>query len=305
MYTNGFKGCNLWNCCSFEGIKTPYLPMGHTSHSDVFVSDPLFSDEEIFLCDLLVYVDETNVTAAVFHSAEKKFIALSDNTFPDHAEAAVSFMDIVSQSPLLSKKGYRKTVFTSGFRLSTLVPNPLYSPGSAELHLNFSNSVPAEYAVLTDEISKIDARNIHAFPDRLYKSISSSFPGANIVHLSSVNKNIPRELMIADVHSNFLNITVVSGQSLLLHNSYDYENPEGLVYFILFACEQLQINPESIRLRFSGKVSEDDPAMRLAHKYIRDTAIIDRPDIFSYSNELDVLQQHHYFTVYVQALCVS
>ena len=278
-----------------------------------FAADPSWSKDDRVIYDLLVVLGSGTVYSAVYHNPQRNFVALEELTFREGNTFRERWQQAINASQLLSGTGYRKVVLASDSRISTLVPNPLYAPGSAHLHLTFSNAVPENSMVVTDELSKIDARNIHAFAEEEHDAISACFPGAMIVHssskliehLSSVNKNTSRELIFTEVYNDHIRIVVLNGQGLLLHNTFSYENAEGLIYFILFTCEQLQLNPESVRLRFAGRISDTDPAFGLARKYFRDAELIRRPENFQYSPELDQLPPHQHFTLYLQALCVS
>lgn len=275
-----------------------------------FAADPSWSREDRFIYDLLVIWGCDSFSAAVYHASERRFLAVEELPVSDNGDFTE---DIIRQSELLSGNGYRKVVLASDSRISTLVPNPLYAPGSAHLHLSFSNAIPEQNMVITDELNKIDARNIHALPEKEHDAFSSRFPGAMIVHassrliehLSSENKNAGRELILTDVHKDHIRVVVMNRQQLLLHNTFSYENPESLIYFILFACEQLQLNPESVRLRFTGNITEEDPAFGLSRKYFRDADFMQRPENFLYSPEMDLVPSHKFYTLYLQALCVS
>jgi len=154
---------------------------------------------------------------------------------------------------------------------------------------------------------------VHALPEWLNSILSSRFPGAVIYHrssalidyLTSLNKNSGIEMMVADITKDYIELVVTRGNKLLLHNTYKYENAEGLVYFILFACEQLQLNPESVSLRFAGQMDSENPAYKLSHKYIRDTGFMARPELFIYDEVISELPEHRFFSLFAQALCVS
>ena len=68
---------------------------------------------------------------------------------------------------------------------------------------------------------------------------------------------------------------MVKNQQLILFNSFQYKTPEDFIYYILFTCEQLQLNPETIPVQFLGAISEESDAFKIAYKYIRNCSLLD------------------------------
>jgi hypothetical protein len=281
--------------------------------SDIVLHDSSYDAAAPYLYDLLVLCGESSVSVAVYRASEKLFLALEQFNIPVEEQQVDFYTAVFSRSALLSGKGFRKAVFASAFRNSTLVPNPLYTPGTAETHLHFSTATNGQSHVLTDEMRQVDARNVHAIPEWLHRLINQQFPGAVMVHSSSavidhlttLFKNTGEELIWVDVQPGTISMVITRGKKLLLSNSFTYENAEGLVYFILFACEQLQLNPESINLRFTGILDAEDAAYKLALKYVRNTDFLEKSELFQYAGELETLPGHRHFSLFIQATCVS
>ncbi|HEX5003035.1 MAG TPA: DUF3822 family protein [Bacteroidia bacterium] len=278
------------------------------------LADAQFSPEDTILYDLMVSVGEDHVAALLYKHAEKMIAALEYYPINEkEGNNASLFNQISEQSTLLSGKGYRKAACLSAFRSNTLVPNPLFTEINASDYLSFSNQTASETTVIADVLHQIDAHNVHAIPEWLHSVLSLKFPGVIINHrssalidyLTSLNKNSGVELMVADITREYIELVVTRGNKLLLHNTYKFENAEGLVYFILFACEQLQLNPESVCLRFSGQINSENPAYKLAHKYIRDTGFMEKPDLFTYSDAFSEIPEQTFFSLFTQVLCVS
>jgi hypothetical protein len=280
---------------------------------DVVLHDSSYDAAARYLYDLLVLCSETSVSVAAYRASEKLFVALEQYSLPANEQPVDFYSGLYQRSALLTGEGFRKVIFASAFRNSTLVPNPLYTPGTAETHLHFNTAEDGQSHILTDELRQVDARNVHALPDWLHRSISKRFAGASIVHSSSavidylttLFKNTGEEMMWVDVQPGTISMIITRGKKLLLSNSFSYENAEGLVYFILFACEQLQLNPESIHLRFTGIIDAEDAAYKLAHKYVRNTDFLEKSDTFHFGAELETIPEHRHFSLFIQATCVS
>ena len=145
----------------------------------------------------------------------------------------------------------------------------------------------------------------------LYNRITAKFSNAEIHHTStslieyllSVNRNSAIEILTINVHINHIEIIASRGKELLLYNHFDFESPEEMVYYILFVCEQLHLNPENAEVQFTGDINVTDSAYTLTHKYVRHTGLVPRPDHYSYSSGFDTFPSHYHFNLFSQLVC--
>jgi hypothetical protein len=110
---------------------------------------------------------------------------------------------------------------------------------------------------------------------------------------------------LINVGSDYAEFVITRGKNLKLLNRYEYSTYEELVYYILFAMEQLQLNPDHVPLVFSGMVSSDDHAFKLAAKYIRNISLATMPDIVSGIDVLEEVPAHSCFNLFCQQICAS
>ncbi len=266
--------------------------------------------------ELFIYSNEDEISVAAIERDSKKFVGLEsyEIQIPENAEEYSELLEEISnQSSLLKPVSYRRAIICSGFNCSTFIPNPLYDPASAEDHLRFSQNFKNSDELMTDSLKQVEARNVFAIPSPVYAALSKLYPAAEFHHtttaltdyLLSIHKNSDEEMMTVIVHQRYIEIVVTKGKSLLLCNNYNYESPEELVYYILFVCEQLQLNPENIELKFAGIISLTDSAYMLSRKYIRNAEMVTRPDNYSYSFILNTLPTQFHYNLFCQLICAS
>jgi len=97
--------------------------------------------------------------------------------------------------------------------------------------------------------------------------------------LLELSKNIDDKKMFVHMASGHFEIIVVQNQHLLLFNSFEYKTPEDLIYYLLFTAEQLNLNPETLKLEFLGDISQTDAFFAIAYKYIRNVSLFDTTDL--------------------------
>lgn len=289
---------------------------GNKIHQQHNLIDESFRSDRPESYDLFIYFNEVEVTATVVERETKKFTGLEafEIQTPENSDEYSEILDEISaQSSLLKRVSYRRVIICSGFNCSTFIPNPLYDPAAAEDQLRFSQNFRSTDEVITDSLKQVEARNVFAIPSAVYNALSKWYPGAEFHHtttaltdyLLSVHKNSEEELMTVIVHQRYIEIVVTRGKELLLSNNFIYESPEELVYYILFVCEQLHLNPEIIELKFAGTISLTDSAYMLTRKYIRNTGMVKRPENYSYSFLFNTIPPQFHYNLFCQLICAS
>ncbi len=272
--------------------------------------DPVFRDGIPEMHDLYIYIGEDEFSFAVADKNLRKFIALESYKLQD--ENLKSQLDrIRSDSELLSIENYRKVICCSGYRKSTLVPGPLYESENASKHLYFSHPQQAGEVIMTDEILQLEARNIFSVPGACFETIQSWFRHVEMHHTSTsiieylltTNRNKKDEIVTVNVHSTFMEIIVIKSRVLLMYNSFNYESPEEFVYYLLFVCEQLHLNPDHVLVHFAGEIEKNSTLFQLSCRYIRHTEVVSRPEILDYSNVLTELPSPLHYNLFSQVIC--
>jgi hypothetical protein len=262
--------------------------------------------------DLFIYAGKDELSCTLAERASKKFIAIESwDINSGNKNYAEALEEIYSNSFLLKPNNYRRVIFCSGFMNSTLIPNPLYDPSTAEEQLKFSHNVGTSDEILTDELRQVEARNVYSIPENLYQTITKWFPGVEVRHtataliefLLSVNKNSMAEKMVVNVHHHFIELIVTRGKEILYFNYFNFESPEELVYYILFICEQLHLNPENVDLQFAGIIHATDSSYALTQKYIRNISFVQRPENYTYSSGLNSVPAHFHLNLFSQLVC--
>jgi hypothetical protein len=87
------------------------------------------------------------------------------------------------------------------------------------------------------------------------------------------SKNKEEKQVFVHIQKENFEIIVVKNQELLLFNSFQYATPEDFIYFLIFTCEQLQLNPETISVQLMGNCTEGDKLFKMAYKYIRNCSL--------------------------------
>ncbi len=105
-------------------------------------------------------------------------------------------------------------------------------------------------------------------------------------------------VMVDDLKALDFEVVLIEGKKLIFYNTFRHHSAEDFMYYLLFACEQLQLNPENIELVLLGEVERNSALYNVAQKYIRNLKFGERKVDADFSYQLQALPKHSYFTVF-------
>ncbi len=177
---------------------------------------------------------------------------------------------------------YDEVVVLHNNSLNALVPTSLFDPAFLASYLQYNIKVFetdffAYDALMPYEINNVYVpfMNINNFLLDQFESFD--YKNSNTILLKKClefSKNKEEKLVFVHVQKEHFELVVVKNQELLLFNSFPYSTPEDFIYYLLFTCEQLQLNPETVTVKLFGKCSEDDAVYKMAFTYIRNCSLL-------------------------------
>lgn len=176
--------------------------------------------------------------------------------------------------------------------LGSLVPKALFNEENLADYLKFNAKILKSDFITYDEIVENDIVNVYVPYININNFIYDKFGSFIFKHISTVlieeilrtEKNAKCLKFYVNVRRNKLDIVVVDQGKLLLHNTFNYNTKEDLIYYILFVAEQLNLNPETFNLVFIGDINKNDAFFKIAYKYIRNINFGSRADTFKFNN---------------------
>ncbi len=252
---------------------------------------------------------------AILNIREQKYIALEYYDLQNCStflEVAEQIDTLIAQQHLL-QQNFASVSISIQNTFNTLTPKALYQEDSGTDLLGFNQSLLQNEKESSDWISSIKAYNSYLIPQELKRCFNKHFPNHTWKHHSSVFiESLLQQFKLQegttiyiDVQNRDFEILVLEGSKLKFHNGYSYRTAEDLIYYLLFACEQLELNPDQIPLLISGELEEESEVYKILYKYIRNIDFIKRNPNYQYSFILDELKEHYYYKLLNLHLCAS
>lgn len=174
-----------------------------------------------------------------------------------------------------SQKAYRAVYvnfFTGQF---TLCPTPFFDEDHKRQLLEFNTGTTGDAIILHDDLSP-EIRLVYALDEQLKSTIDQLFPNHHLKHGLTVlsqlmlhSEDLAKTTMLAQLHDTFMALVVKQEGKLLLANQFDVNATEDILYYILFAMEQYQLDPMQTELTITGNSDAESDALLILKKYIR------------------------------------
>ena len=182
--------------------------------------------------------------------------------------------------------------------LATLVPKSLFNEDCIADYLKFNSKILASDFIAHDTIVINDSVNVYVPYININNFIYDQFGTFTFKHVSTVlieeilhiEKNTTAPKVYVNISKYHFETVIIDNAKLILYNTFEYATPEDFIYYILFATEQLNLNPETFHLVFIGNVTKNDVLYAIAYKYIRNVSFGNRNESFKY---LQVPKSNH------------
>ena len=190
-----------------------------------------------------------------------------------------------------------------------LVPTLFYKNEDRNKYLKLNHTNTEQLECLVDEVKPIESFVIYGISKAEQDIISTFFPKSTIKHISSIHitnmiakyKNCEEKTMIVNVDYRLIHITVLDNTKLIFFNVFNYQTAHDCIYYILFVCEQLELNPEHLSVELMGEIKKDSELYNLIYTYIRYVNFAKRS--VNLSPNIDSLLEHEQYTLLHQHLC--
>ncbi|HEV7232515.1 MAG TPA: DUF3822 family protein [Bacteroidia bacterium] len=253
-----------------------------------------------------------SLSLGVFQEPQHKFVALESYNLQNvfNTDTLTQTLRQIIESNTLLQGKYGKVCFAYDSHRSTLVPEALFEPGNAESYISFNHVPEKGELVLSDVLKNIDSRNIYLLPEKLKQLIEGFYPGAGFHHHSSALleslsmrfRNETKPKLVLHVSLTHFEILFFEGRHLKFYNTFRHQTTEDFIYYLLFVCEQLKLNPENIDLILSGEVEKNSAIYAILYKYVRNIRFGERPDAFAYCHPMSNIPKHFYSNLFSQQL---
>lgn len=257
---------------------------------------------------LVLQVDRERLTLAVLDNISNDFLAFEAWVFRKavtDAQMAEQIERLCSDHEWLTN-GFKRVDAIVNSEKFTFVPAALFDSSAAREYLAFNIPLSESDVVRNDILRQADARNVYAIDRKLENALLKISSAIRIRHqltplaekTLSGTKNTNEKRIHAHVRQGQFDLIISDNGKLLLANVYTYQSAEDFIYFLLFAAEQLKLNPEKFDLEISGEVETDSALMNIAKKYVRNVRFAERPTGVRFAEAFNQFPAHYHYNLF-------
>jgi hypothetical protein len=157
-----------------------------------------------------------------------------------------------------------------------------------------------------DDLKILESKNVFALPislksklDYIHSNVKyNHFSSGLIESLLTQTKNQNKKQLFVHVQGSHFETIVIDEKNLIFYNSFNHHTAEDFMYYLLFVCEQLELNPETIEMVLLGELDRNSNLFSLIAKYIRNVKFGERKEVANYGYKLQNIPKHFYFSIF-------
>ena len=301
-------------CTQIFALNSPEnIFITRTSETPLFFADRTLEAKTAGTCDLFILIDKQVIQLALKERRSGNLLALE--IIPSIDKKLNDWKELLENTSAHSRllRNYEFLKVTAGIMSPeyTLVPEALFKPGDEITYFEKNYPAVVDTSIHAQHVSSFHLYTIFGIEKELEKEINHLFQDPQLWHYSQAFLSGIGLLMKTDsgkqfclnIRTNKIDIVVSENKKLLLLNSYSWQTNEDVLYFTLFVCEQLELNPDKFLLTVTGDIEERSALFKLLSKYIRNINIPEQPSSLSNAYPENDLPFHHYAMLYNLTLC--
>lgn len=278
--------------------------------------DKTFDNKSLSKYDLNLNIGNNSILADVSKTKSNIHLAIGEKKFENKLDQdnfpLTLFIEALKESPIKISKQYGRVSIAIANNLFSIIPKALFKKESIHLYLSLDNQLKKNFSFRYKVIEKENMVICYALPKILNEWIKKIFPFAKITHeiaivIESVIRDfysLSEERVIINIHNNYFDLVFLKKGTLEFVNSFLFLKKEDLLYYILFAFEQLKINPEEIEVFLIGEIKKGADEHQLLFQYIKNINFGFRNKNIKIAGALNEIPKHYFYTIFNQNLCV-
>ncbi|SMO65822.1 DUF3822 family protein [Solitalea koreensis] len=268
--------------------------------------DKSFKPKQTTGYQLNVRITENSFSYCIFDPKKKQILVMFNNrNIIDY-----NFDSIALQDDLLKLYFGSINVIVPSEQ-QTIIPTELYELNKLNDYVELNFGKP-KGKVMTNDLSLVTAKMIFTVSPLVQEKISKFFEGATVFFEGTPmiegvlrqSKNFNKTALFLNIEKNYLEIAFVANNQLQFFNRFTFNTLDEMIYWPLFVCKQLNLDPKEIQLVLLGFVKSGSEISDLIHLYFKNVNFGSVPAGITYSKSMQKIPQHLFHTLLYLQQCV-
>ncbi|MGZ5134229.1 MAG: DUF3822 family protein, partial [Flavitalea sp.] len=261
---------------------------------------------------LLMEVSEKLFGYVVFNKEQNQFLGLRQYHLDTSSEQppAQVLNEIITNDPLL-RQSWKEFVAIYSFPDSTLLPEKYFDIGMNKTFTDLLFGHAFRGTILSEKIPAWEVYNIYRIQRDIHGLMQQKFAGGRYWHYNSILLSSIERTQEAGVHSlkcifypeKFV-VAFLRGPQLQLLQTYQYETPEDVSYFLLKICRQFEASQEHVKVNVGGLIEQQSTLYTELLKYFQHIECDKIPATIQTQGLLENFPEHYFSQLLKMATCV-
>jgi len=210
------------------------------------------------------------------------------------------------------KNDFSAVVIIHNTKEFVLIPSELHKTHLEKTTIETIHGDLTELELLNDNLSKWEMTNVFGVHKSQFQLINELFPSASHLHINSIYlKAIFKQLMEMQeewvkmyFYPSYFNVVVIKDTQVQIMQSFYYETPEDVIYFLLTLTEQFNLDVTTLVMQISGLIEKDSITYKELTKYFLNIELESDNITRFLINEEDPTPSHYFTPLFLSAQCV-
>jgi len=268
--------------------------------------------EELRNSQLLIEVGEKMFSFVIYNKEQRRFVGLRQYNL-DYTPGKTmleNLLEIVTNDEWLQSQ-YKEAFIIYNYTDSNFLPEKVFhielnQPVTEILYGNARKGL-----LLSEKVIGYKMYNIYRVPREIHALLQRKFSSGNYWHYytlmlydqqvqPSAGEQVIKMVMRAD---QFL-VAVYNGEQIQLIQSYTYQTPDDVSYYLLGICNKFNISQDKVTLIVSGLLDEQSRLYQELLKYFLQVQWDRMPDTIKMDQVFSAFPTHYFSPLLKMALCV-
>ncbi|HUR12380.1 MAG TPA: DUF3822 family protein [Flavitalea sp.] len=270
---------------------------------------PNLTDEARMQCQLVIEISDRLFSYILFNREEKSLFCLRQYHFDWIAKntTAEQLEQLINLDPYLQHP-VKDVVVIYNYPESNLIPEQHF-------HISMNKSLTElvyghakKGLVVSEKVKGWDLYNVYRIPREVHTRMQQRFSAGKYWHfytlLLSGDKMTEKDRCMLVFYSDRFICRLFSKGRLQMMQTWLYETPEDVSYYLLSLCTQFGLNQETFPLKLSGLIDEKSTLYTELMKYFQHVEADQVPDDIHTNQLLDEYPAHYFSPLLKMAECV-
>ena len=244
------------------------------SKPDFDIVSGQLSAEERLNCQLLIEISDRHLSYILYDTANQKLFCVRHYHFDNLINiTAVQHLENVINADSDLQQEVKEVAIVYNFNESNLIPASLFQIGMNKPVTDVLFGSVKKGLIISEKIKPLELYNVYRIPRDIHTMLQQRFSAGKYWHLYTLlltsngieDKSVCKVIFYADR----IVVSLYAEEKLQLLQTWLYETPEDVAYYLLSICREYNLDQDKIRVSVAGLIDEQSAMYTELLKYFQ------------------------------------